>query len=136
MAPSLSYSSRRKLNNNHYCISRTIYNDRRCQLSRNELDKLSNRANPTQWSNYIAASTAITLGNNDDTPMGQMLRTKVYRNDRHQGKVKFISTARRKIGEQDLSKRLGFFSNITCDWYDKDISKDALRVTLKSAFFE
>jgi len=136
MTPSLSYSSRRKLDINHYRILRTIYNDRRCQLSRNELSELTNRANSAQWSNYIAAGRAITLANNGNTPMGQMLRTKVYRNDRHQGKVKFISTARRKIGEQDLSKRLGFFSNITCDWYDKDISKDALRVTLKSAFFE
>jgi len=112
MTPSLLYSSRRKLNSNHYRILRTIYNDRRCQLSRNELDKLSNRANPTQWSNYIAARIAITLANNDDTPMGRMLRTKVYRNDRRQGKVKFINTARTKIGEQDLSNRLGFFSNI------------------------
>jgi len=92
-----------------------------------------NRANPSQWSYHIAASTAIVFANINDALMVRKLRSKIYINNRHPGRVKFIDTVKSKIGEQDLGNRLGFLHSIICDWLNKNISKDALRVTLKSS---
>jgi len=64
--------------------------------------------------------------------MGQKLRTNICVNDRYQGRVKFINTARTKVGEQDLSNRLSVLHLINCGWYNKDLRKEAVRVTLKS----
>jgi len=68
--------------------------------------------------------------------MGLNLKSKMYMNEMWPGKVKLKNTARTKIGEQDLSNRLSFIYSIKCDWIDKDLSKDAPRVILKSAFFK
>jgi len=73
---------------------------------------------------------------NNDTPMGRKLKPKIYVNDRCPGKLIFVNTARTKIGEHDLSNQLSFIYSINCDWTNKDLNKDALRVLLKSAFFK
>jgi len=98
MTTNLSYKSKRKLDSHHFSILRSVFNDRECKIARNDLDKLSNRANPSQWAKYITASTAISLVNNNDTPMGRKLKAKIYLNDRCPGKVKFINTARSRLG--------------------------------------
>jgi len=86
-----------------------------CRISKNDLDVLSNRANPAQWANYLSASTAINLVTNDKTPIGRKLKSKLYVNDRRPGKVKFVNTAKTRIGEQDLSNRLSFLYSVNCD---------------------
>jgi len=48
-----------------------------------------------QWANFITASMAIVLANNNDTPMGGKLRSKIYVNDRCPGKVKFKNSVRK-----------------------------------------
>jgi len=80
--------------------------------------------NPTQWANYIAASTAINLVTHDKTPMGRKLKSKIYVNDRCPGKVKFTTTAKTRIGEQDLSNRVLFLYSVNCDGIDKNLSKE------------
>jgi len=57
----------------------------------------------TLFVNFIAASTAINLVTNDETPMGQKLKSKIYVNDRCPGKVKFVNTAKTRIGENKTS---------------------------------
>jgi len=89
-------------------------------------------ANPKRWANYIAASAAMNRVTNDETPMGRKLKSKIYVNDRCPGKVKFVNTAKTRIGERDLINRLSFLHIVNWDWIDKNLSKDALRVALKS----
>jgi len=50
------------------------------------------------------------------------------------GIVKFINTAKTGVEEQDSGNWLSFLHFVNCDWINRDLSKDALRVILISAF--
>jgi len=73
------------------CGQSATYKDRTWQLSRTDLDMPSNRAKPTQWANYIAASVAIVLASNNGTLMCLKVESKIFINNRHPGKVKLIN---------------------------------------------
>jgi len=87
------------------------------------------------WSNYITASTAISLYNNSDTRLSEYLRESSYIIDRRPKKAKFRDASKRKIGAQALKNRLLHLNNINFDWIGPEVCKNYLRVNLKRHFF-
>jgi len=51
---------------------------------------------PRMWSNYITASTAISLYNNSDTRLSEYLRESSYIIDRRPKKAKFRNASKKK----------------------------------------
>ncbi len=76
-------------------------------MKRNELDRISKRATPTEWAQYLIASTVIKLFNTLDTDIGSALRNSVYFKDRLPERGKFIDKSQLKIGRQALPYRIG-----------------------------
>jgi len=135
MTITMSSQIQKQLNRQHY---RAAYKDKRCKLSREELDGLSGRAFSAQWSKCIMASTVIKLMKNGTTPMAHKLRQRAYINDRGPGRATFIDRSWLKIGKQSLPNRLDFFWEIKFNWWERyqEISKDKLRaVLIKKQFF-
>lgn len=130
----LSSLSWKRLNSAHYRALRAALRDFRKKKKRKDLDKISKRATPVQWSRYIVASTVIKLYTSSDTNIAELLRSNAYVNDRMPRKARFSDRSRLKIGRQSLQNRIGpLFSHITFDWI-RPLSDDQLRVLLKSEF--
>jgi hypothetical protein len=126
----------RRLNSAHYRVIRAALGIFRSDMSRSELDKLSKRATPLEWSKYSITSTVIKLFNNSDTNIAILLRDSVYVNDRKPKKGKFLDKSRLKVGKQSLPYRIGpIFANLSFDWIDFHLSDDTLRRLLKQEFF-
>ncbi len=132
----LDYVSLKRLQSAHYRAIRAALRIRDIRSkSRNELDQLSARATPMQWSYYTLASTVIKLFVLSDTNVANLLRDVAYINDRIPHKARFIDNSRYKIGRQSLPNRIGhIFSKIKFDWINYT-SDHALRVNLKKEFF-
>jgi hypothetical protein len=133
---SLDANSWKRINSAHYRAIRAalkVYNIR--LFGRQELDAMSKRATPKQWTRYSLASAVIKLYNFSDTNVANLLRDTSYVNDRMPLKARFFDRAKYKIGRQSLPNRIEhIFSNISFDWM-RPISNDALRILLKSEFF-
>jgi len=125
-----------QLNRQHYRALRAAFKDRKCKMSKDELNVLSGRATPEEWSKYTVASTVIKMMAISITPMAEKLRKRAYINDRCPGRATFIDRSKNKIGKQSLPNRLSFFKDIKFNWCNSNISEDKLRQELKKAFFK
>jgi len=136
MTTTLDNKSYKMLNRQHYRALRAVYKDRKCIMSKEDLNSRSCRATPYEWSRYIVASTVIKMMGNSTTPMADKLRRTAYINDRCPGRASFTDISKRKIGRQTLPNRLGFFKDIKFNWCNEDISDDKLQRELKKTFFK
>lgn len=133
---SLTSKDWKRLNSIHYCCLRTVLGDFRNKLSRQDIDKKTQRATPLEWAQYAVASIVIKLYNKADTPIVNLLRTSSYVNDRQPGKAKFTDRSRLKIGRQSIVNRIGpIFAKIDFDWIGV-ISDNTIRANLKRNFFK
>ena len=129
----LSFKSWRRLESLHYRALRAVHRDFRCALSKQTLNKMSKRATPRQWANYITTSEVIKLFNTSDARIVQDLRSNVYINDRKPRKGTFVGAPKYAIGKQSLRYRIREqFCNLDFDWIG--IDKDSLRRNLKRLF--
>jgi hypothetical protein len=104
----LDYASMKRLTSAHYRALRAALRIRDIRSkNRLELDFLSSRATPAQWSNYTLASTIIKLFTVSDTNIAVHLREVAYINDRLPYRARFIDRSRHKIGRQSISNRIG-----------------------------
>ncbi len=132
----LDYVSIKRLQSAHYRAIRAALRVRDVRSkSRLELDALSSRATPTQWSNYTIASTVIKLFMFSDTNIANCLREAAYINDRMPRKARFMDGSKYKVGRQSIINRIGtIFSKISFDWI-APMSDHMLRINLKHEFF-
>ena len=132
----LDSNSWKRLNSAHYrAIRAALHIPTYLKKPRTEIDEISGRATPAQWARYSLASTVITLYTSSDTNIAIHLRQSAYVNDRMPFRAKFIDYSRLKIGRQSLPNRIGpLFSKISFNWMTP-MSKDLLRINLKSEFF-
>jgi len=75
-------------------------------MSRDQLNQLSARATPRQWSYYITAKTATGLILKSDTRLAEELQKSAHINDRSPGRATFSDTSRLKIGRNQFKNRL------------------------------
>ncbi len=133
----LDSSSWKRIVSSHYRAIRAalkIYNIRR--YGRQELNSMSGRATPVQWTNYALASSVIKLYNNSDTTIAKLLRDSAYINDRMPFKAKFTDRSKYKIGKQSMPNRIShLFATISFDWITQ-MTNDNLRILLKNEFFK
>jgi len=132
----MTYQALKQLNRQHYRVLRAAFKDRKCEMSKETLNRLAGRATPRQWAKYIVSSTTIKMMHKGTTPMSEKLRNRAYVNDRFPGKAMFANRSKTKIGRQSLPNRLDFLREIKLDWNNAEepISKDKLRVALKIFF--
>jgi len=125
-----------KLTSLHYRLLRIAKNDWKRKLHRRTLDKIG-RATPLQWGNYINASTAVKVINNQKPNLlCDSLMKNMYQERRKPGQIKFFSNNNTKVGQNSLKNRLDdAFKAINFDHYPLN-SIDYLRTNLKKTFFK
>ncbi len=129
----LSFHLKQKVRSAHYRALRLIYGQ---QLTRDELDDVSQRSTPDEWSDYSIAkmvSTMVITG--APSRLRQSVMENSYAEGRKEGQLFFYDTSQRKIGRQRLKNRL----TVVCrqmkfEWMNSMI--ESLRPKLKTCFFK
>jgi len=126
----------RILNTLHYKGLRTACRDFRKSKSRDELDKLFNRATPNKWMHYSNSKLALQLFalSQNGPPICDKIKQNIGFNDRTK-RIITLDTSKLQIGRQSFHNRLTSLREIRFTW-NCNMSKDQLRINLKKTFFE
>jgi len=121
----------------HYKALRVLQFDFEKKKTRSELTKLSKRATPTEWSQYMQANLVIKCLNSQSGSryLRDKLRETLFTTRRKPGIGKFFNNAKGKIGKQSIQNRLKFMDAIQTDWLGTELNDDARRRLLKKTFF-
>jgi hypothetical protein len=121
----------------HYHPLRMLLNDFKVRLSRKTIDKLPCRASPRDYNEFKIAKMLIHVCDNAAPFLlfHEIVSHSLF--DRRSMKCpKFYDTSRLKIGQQAFANRLNKVSRkINFDWNGIELSRDTLRIKLKSSFF-
>jgi len=129
----LSFFLKQRVRSAHYRALRLVFGKR---LTRDEIDMISGRASPDEWSNYALAKTVIqTVKAMMPCRLYVDLMSNSYSERRSPGRLFFHDDSARKIGRQVLKNRLSVLSRqIKFDWLN-NMSPDLIRINLKKSFF-
>ncbi len=128
----LSYGLKRKIKSAHYRALRFVYG----KASHEDLDILSGRASPEEYSDFITAKMAARIINEQNpVRLHDSLVKNCYSERRIHERVFFFDNSHRKIGKQCLRNRLQTISRqMKFSWTSCD--RDTLRIGLKKCFFK
>jgi len=129
----LSFYLKRKVRSVHYKALRIIYGKNR---SRDELDQMSERATPDEWSDFVVAKQFINIvRTGQPRRLYSDLISQSFIERRSPNMLLVYDTSLKKIGCQAFPNRLNVISRcIKFPWLSS-ISKDQIRINLKKTFF-
>lgn len=128
----LSFHLKKKLRSAHYRALRLVYGK---EKSRDDLDKMSGRANPDEWSYYVLGKLLAKMVNSAQ-PVRLLTRTLMnsYYERRQENRMFFYDDSSRMIGRQILCNRLQMIARrMNFGWIG--MKDDPLRINLKKSFF-
>jgi len=73
MTTTMASKSIKILNSQHYGALHAVYKDRKCVMSKEDLNSRSCRTTLYEWSRYIVASTVIKMMVKESTPIAEKL---------------------------------------------------------------
>jgi len=121
----------------HFYPLRLAMFDFKKKYSRKNLCHLTKRASPQELNNYKIAKTLISISENAEpfVLFNEVLSHSVIER-RRQFNPTFLDMSRTRIGRQSFANRLNFVARKLCfEWLGIMLSKSAVRVNLKRAFF-
>ncbi len=128
----LGFHLKQKVRSAHYRALRLIHGDR----TRDELDMISGRATPDEWSDFCLAKMLARMAI-EKTPRRLSEKTMLnsYQERRQLNRLFFYDNSERKIGRQCFKNRVGCIANqMKFEWLK--YSPNALRPSLKKSFFK
>ena len=127
----------RLLNTSHYKALRIAVGDHQRKWSREKLNETCQRATPKEWAHYTVASMVATVILTEEPKvLHDAIQQQMTVNDRKPGRPKFYDSSRLKVGRQSLQNRIGETATLISEvWISREISRDKLRIILKTAFF-
>jgi len=131
LGPHTKISDVRRLNSVHYKTLRVVENDWKKKKKRADLDKLG-RAKPSLWGKYATGNLVIkTIKKENPSYLYEKLCKTWYSTRRKPGKMLFFDGSKTRIGFQSIENRIGDIFKELDFSFDKDMSDDLLRVSLK-----
>jgi len=121
----------------HFKALRVIVNDYRQRMSRDVISVLTNRLPPRTWCKFACAMTLMKIWNTG-APAGirQTAFANIYTKNRYPGMLFGYDSSASKVGRQITKNWCGsVLSEVKTPWSDRQLSKDRLRVLLKSTFY-
>jgi hypothetical protein len=130
----LSFGLKQKLKSAHYRALRVIHRSK--DLSRDELDAISCRADPEEMSYFNQAKIlAKMVINRTPSRLYENVMQNSYTERRYPGRVLFYDSSHKKIGRQSFKNRLSAVSKqMKSEWLFSN--QNSLRVLLKKHFFK
>ena len=130
-----SYRDRARIESIHYRALRIMFGDWKNAISRVSLNRLAQRATPSEWAKYAVVKLAATVTQTTfPTRLFNSITPNSYKKNRSPGRLFFFSDSKKRIGEQALRNRLGPEMNALCfPWIN--CSPDTMRINLKQHFF-
>ncbi len=128
----LAFHLKQKVRSCHYRALRLLHGQ---NYSRQDLDDISERANPDEYADYVLAKTAakITIAK-EPLVLHDIITSNSYTERRKEGRLLFFDASVKKIGKQSFRNRLQNVSKkMNFKWLE--CSVPSLRNRLKDCFF-
>jgi len=118
----------------HYRALRLVYGK---QKTRDELDQLSFRATPDEWTDYSVAKSAIKMVNSMmSCHLYVNLMANSFAERRQPQRLLFYDSIYWKVRRQSIKNRLTTIAkHIKFNWFDVNYPPDRVRIELKKSFF-
>jgi len=131
LGPHTKISDVRRLNSVHYKTLRVVENDWKKKKKRADLDKLG-RAKPSLWGKYATGNLVLkTIKKEYPAYLYGKLCNTQYSTRRNPGKLLFYDGSKTRLGFQSIENRIGDIFKELDFCFDKDMSDDIIRVSLK-----
>jgi hypothetical protein len=128
----LQFHHKRKIRSSHYRALRMVYG---INLSRDQIDQISQRSTPDEWSDYVNAKMLCRVViTGSPRRLSEMVKSTSYTERRKPGQMFFYDESKKKIGRQCFKNRLCNISKqIKFKWLECPVN--SLRPKLKKCFF-
>lgn len=135
--PCLSHASKNKLESAHRSVLRLIELDFNHLMSPMELQRLSKRATPFEWSNFVHAKLLYNIiYNQDPFDLYSDLLANIYFERRYPHRPKVILNKGYRRYCNVLTNRLHFITKaINFDWYETNATFSQFKSSCKKLFF-
>jgi len=121
----------------HFKALRVIVYDYRQRMRREEISVITNRLPPRTWCKFSCATILMKIWNSGvPARLHQSAFSNTYHKSRYQGLLFGYDSSVTKVGRQ-ITKNWcrSVLSEVKIPWTNRQLSKDRLRVLLKSAFY-
>jgi len=137
LTPSIGRKEMSSLESIHFKALRVVVKDYRQRISRSLISEKTNRLPPKLWCKFSCAMTLMKIWNNNaPTSLRQSAFANTYLKDRYPGLIYGFDASKTRIGKQVTRNWCGsVLSEIKVPWTNSQLSKDRLRVLLKSTFY-